>query len=145
VFFVLLQGFQLIVFEDKPPPSKKKQKSESSGTLTRTNRKKNSRGNHDGSPGSLSLPLSETISENNNNSSKFVVEKKPLQPGSVLQNRGRISVGASPEIDDLSPTSFEKTVYLSIGRIFHELTLSGTTISVTRYFPRFVSSGIVET
>ncbi|XP_066249180.1 GATOR complex protein Iml1 isoform X1 [Euwallacea similis] len=35
-----------------------------------------------------------------------------------------------------SPTEDDETYYLSIGRLFHKISLSGTTISVTRYRPR---------
>lgn len=35
-----------------------------------------------------------------------------------------------------SPTENDETYFLSIGRLFHKISLSGNTISVTRYKPR---------
>lgn len=35
-----------------------------------------------------------------------------------------------------SPTENDESYYLSIGRLFHKISLSGNTISVTRYRPR---------
>lgn len=59
--------------------------------------------------------------DNNIDLNSSVVTPNPKMRGHVLRK---------------SPTENDESYFLSIGRLFHKISLSGNTISVTRYRPR---------
>ncbi|XP_053383864.1 GATOR complex protein Iml1-like [Mercenaria mercenaria] len=81
---------------------------------------------------------------------QLITMLKPSSGPQILgstQANPRYILGSSPQISHMSGLirarpreEQDEEVYLSIGRIFHKLTLSGPTITVTRYRPRHPNS-----